>query len=190
LGQCEVECGGFTAFRESLIYSSGDRLWSIYPSALKAGLHRMYPAWTSQQIETYSKTHLINNDTGLGEVLFGESDYPGVDYRGRGLLHMTWFATYQDYKQASGIDVISDPSKVQNDSYAASDSSGWFWSTRSINAPADRNDVKGVTKIINPALKDFTRRKDAAKRAFAQLNKGGHPCKSGWDSTLTVGNGW
>lgn len=189
-GQCEVECFGFTAFREDLTYRDGDRLWTTYKTALKAGLHRLHPDWTLPQMENYSKTHLTNNDTELGEVLFGDSEYPGRDYRGRGLLHMTWIATYKQYKQASGIDVVSDPSKVQNDPYVATDSSAWFWGTRSINSPADANNVEGVTKIINPALKDFSRRKAAAKRAFELLNKGKQPCKQGWVATLTGGNGW
>lgn len=190
LGQCEVECAGFTEFREDLTYSDGDRLWSIYPTALKAGLQRLYPQWTPSQIETYSKNHLTRNDNELGEVLFGDSDYPGRDYRGRGLLHMTWIATYKEYKKASGIDVVADPSMVQNDPYTATYSSAWFWSTRSINAQADSNNVRRVTKIINPALKDFERRRAAAKRAFTQLNAGNNPCKSDWNATLTTENGW
>ncbi len=189
-GQCEVECGGFTAFRESLTYSDGGRLWSIYRTALKAGLQRLHPQWTPDQIESYSKNTLTNNDSELGEVLFGDSDHPGLDYRGRGLLHMTWISTYKEYKQFSGIDVVANPNKVQNDSYVAADSSSWFWEARSINAQADRNDVKRVTKIINPALKDFERRKAAAKRAFEQLNAGTNPCKHDWISTLTTEKGW
>ncbi|MFM0594430.1 glycoside hydrolase family 19 protein [Paraburkholderia dilworthii] len=190
LGQCEVECAGFTAFRENLNYSDGDHLWATYPSALKAGLHKSHPEWTTAQIEDYSKHHLTHNDSGLGEVLFGDTEYPGRDFRGRGLLHMTWLDTYKEYKQASGNDVIADPTKVQNDPAVAADSSAWFWNTRSINAKADQNNVKGVTRIINPALKDFARRKAAAKRAFAQLNKGKQPCSHDWDSTSTTENGW
>ncbi|WP_090683973.1 glycoside hydrolase family 19 protein [Paraburkholderia phenazinium] len=190
LGQCEVECGGFTAFRENLNYTDGDHLWATYPSALKAGLHKSHPEWTSAQIEDYSKTHLTHNDSGLGEVLFGDSEYPGRDYRGRGLLHMTWLDTYKEYKQASGNDVVTDPAQVQNDPSIAADSSAWFWNTRSINEKADQNNVKGVTKIINPALKDFARRKAAAKKAFVQLNKGQQPCSNDWASTSITENGW
>lgn len=165
-------------------------MWSIYRTALKAGLQRLHPQWTPDQIESYSKNTLTNNDSELGEVLFGDSDHPGLDYRGRGLLHMTWISTYKEYKQFSGIDVVANPNKVQNDSYVAADSSSWFWEARSINAQADRNDVKRVTKIINPALKDFERRKAAAKREFEQLNAGTNPCKHDWISTLTTEKGW
>ncbi|MDR6381951.1 glycoside hydrolase family 19 protein [Paraburkholderia caribensis] len=190
LGQCAVECGGFTAFRESLYYTNGDRLWATYPTALKAGLHRLHPTWSLPQIEDYSKRNLIRNDAELGEVLFGDEEYPGRDYRGRGLLHMTWLGTYKQYKMASGIDVADDPSKVEHDSFVAADSSAWFWNSHAISTSADANNVRGVTKVINPAMKDFALRKDATKRAFEHLNKGQQPCKHDWESTLTGENGW
>ncbi|CAB3790922.1 hypothetical protein LMG28614_03196 [Paraburkholderia ultramafica] len=189
-GQCEVECGGFTAFKEDLFYRDGDYLWNTYHSSLTAGLKRMHPDWTQHQIQIYAKNDLVRNDNGLGEVLFGDNQYPGQDYRGRGLLHMTWLATYKQYKQASGIDVAADPKKVQSDPYVAADSSAWFWSVNGINSFADANNVHNVTHKINPALKDFARRKAAAKRAFELLNKGVQPCKSNWDSMLTAGSGW
>jgi predicted chitinase len=189
-GQCDVECAGFTAFRENLNYSNGTRLWSTYHSALTIGLRRLHPTWLPAQIENYAKKQLIHNDNELGEVLFGDNEYPGRDYRGRGLLHMTWLATYKEYKLASGIDVVEDPNKVQNDPSVAVDSSAWFWSSRSINAKADANDARGVTRAINPALKDFARRKAAAIRTFAALNRGRQPCKHNWDSTTTAENGW
>jgi predicted chitinase len=190
LGQCEVECAGFTKFREDLTYRSGDDLWNIYRSALKAGLQRLRPEWTIEQIEAFSKKNLVNNDQQLGEVLFGDRRYPGRDYRGRGLLHMTWLATYEKYKAASGIDVVDEPDKVESDQHVGSDSSVWFWSVNSINSQADVNNVKGVTRIINPALRNLDRRKMVAARAFAYLNKRGEPCCRDWNSSLKTENGW
>ena len=103
---------------------------------------------------------------------------------------MTWLGTYKQYKMASGIDVADDPSKVENDSFVAADSSAWFWNSHAISTSADANNVRGVTKVINPAMKDFALRKDATKRAFEHLNKGQQPCKHDWESTLTGENGW
>jgi predicted chitinase len=189
-GQCEVECGGFTAFRESLRYSDGNRLWAIYNTALRNGLHRLHPDWTVAQMETYTKTHLVDNDSELGVVLFGDDAYPNRDYRGRGLLHLTWLASYSEYQQATGLDIVDDPALVESNWHAATNSAAWFWAGRKINQQADANNAKGVTRIINPALKDFERRKAAARRAFVIINKGGQPCKHHWDSTITGANGW
>jgi predicted chitinase len=190
LGQCSVECAGFTAFRESLWYTDGDRLWITYKSALSIGLKRLHPDWSSSQIEQYAKAHLIRNDSDLGIVLFGTNAYPSVDYRGRGLLHLTWHENYERYKTWSGIDVVSDPSKVESDWHVAADSSAWYWSMRAIGPCADTNDVKEVTRKINPALKDLERRRNATKRAFHVINQGGLPCRSEWDSTLNGEHGW
>lgn len=189
-GQCEVECGGFTAFRENLRYKDGNRLWDIYRSALAAGLKRIHPDWVTPQMEQYTKTHLINNDPELGVVLFGDNANPLVDYRGRGLLHLTWYDNYARYKEASNIDVVADPLKVETDRHVATDSSAWYWTNHAISQSSDRNNVKAVTKKINPALKDFGRRKAAAKLAFSIINQGRMPCSQDWSSTLTGGNGW
>jgi predicted chitinase len=190
LGQCEVECGGFTAFREDLRYRDGNRLWDIYRSALIAGLKRIHPKWSMLQMEQHTKTHLVNNDTELGIVLFGDKTNPSLDYRGRGLLHLTWHENYAQYSSASNVDVVSNPLKLESDRQVATDSSAWYWSNRGISQAADRNDAKSVTKKIKPALKDFERRKSAAKLAFATINQGRNPCKQEWDSTLKGENGW
>ena len=189
-GQCEVECLGFTKFREDLRYTDGTRLWNIYRSALTAGLTRLHPEWSKLQIEQYSKTHLVKNDSELGVVLFGDSSNPLVDYWGRGLLHLTWHENYERYKTSSNIDVVSDPLKVENNRRVATDSSAWYWSSRKISQSADANDVKGVTRKINPALKGFDGRKNATKRAFIVINQGCAPCKMEWDSTLVESRGW
>ncbi|WP_414444192.1 glycoside hydrolase family 19 protein [Burkholderia sp. 22PA0106] len=190
LGQCEVECNGFTEFRENLRYIDGERLWATYKTSLTHGLKRLHPEWTMDQIKSYAKTNLIKNDSELGEVLFGDDSHPGKDYRGRGLLHVTWRSTYGEYAQASGVDVTTSPDMLQNDPDIATDSAAWFWQSRSINTHADTNDVRAVTRAINPALKDFSRRKDAVKRAFSILNQGSEPCSERWNSTLDQKNGW
>ncbi|MBJ9941709.1 glycoside hydrolase family 19 protein [Burkholderia multivorans] len=189
-GQCEVECGGFTVFRENLRYKDGNRLWDIYRSALTAGLKRIHPDWETPQMEQYTKTHLINNDQELGVVLFGDNANPLVDYRGRGLLHLTWHDNYARYKETSNIDVVADPLKVEADRHVATDSSAWYWANHAISQASDSNNVKAVTKKINPALKDFGRRKAAAKLAFSIINQGRMPCSQDWSSTMTGENGW
>ena len=189
-GQCEVECGGFTTFRESLYYPDGDRLWRMYKSAITSGLTRTHPTWTSAQMEQYTKSVLVRNDAELGKVLFGDSQYPNNDYRGRGLLHLTWLENYAAYKKFSGNDVTKTPSLVENDAHIAADSSGWFWATRRINESADKNNPVPVTKPISPALVDIDRRRSATRKAFLAINQGREPCKKNWDSTLNSGHGW
>ncbi|CAB3762927.1 hypothetical protein LMG29542_04458 [Paraburkholderia humisilvae] len=190
LGQCDVECAGFTAFKEDLFYKDGDKLWGTYPSPLKNGLNRLHPDWTDAQIESYAKAHLIRNDPELGIVLFGDSAYPNCDYRGRGLIHLTWLENYRRYKEYSGVDVVTDPLRLEYDKAVAADSAGWFWSMHSINQHADANNPKKVTTMINPGLKKLIERKAASQRVFSKLNNGCEPCRAQWEATATGANGW
>jgi len=190
LGQASVECTNFTSFEESLIYRDGHRLWGIYHSALVAGLHRLNPTWTEAQMRSYTETHLANNDTELGKVLFGNSQCPDVDYRGRGPLAVTWDTTYRAYQTESGTTVMPNPRLFATDSSIGCDSSAWFWENNGISAPAGRNSLHDVTHIINKALLRMHDRGSMAKRAFTLLNGGNNPCAEKWQNALTVANGW
>jgi len=190
LGQASVECTDFTSFEESLVYRDGHRLWGIYHSALVAGLHRLHPTWTETEMRTYTETHLANNDAELGEVLFGNSQYPDVDYRGRGPLAVTWDTTYNAYQTESGTTVMPNPRLFATDSAIGCDSSAWFWERNGISTPADRNSLHDVTHIINKALLRMHDRGSMAKRAFMLLNGGSNPCAEKWQNGLTVANGW
>jgi predicted chitinase len=148
------------------------------------------PTWTEAQMRTYTETHLANNDPELGKVLFGNAEYPEVDYRGRGPLAVTWDTTYRAYQIASGTTVMPNPRLFATDSAIGCDSSAWFWENNGINAPADRNSLHDVTKIINKALLRMHDRGNMAKRAFTLLNGGNNPCAEKWQKALTVANGW
>jgi predicted chitinase len=141
-------------------------------------------------MEKYTKAHLVGNDKELGAVLFGDDASPGRDYRGRGLLHLTWLENYRRYKNFSGIDIVSDPAKLERDRRAATDSAAWFWSSNSINEASDENNPEVITKIVNPGLKEFARKQDAARRAFEIINNGRQSCRHRWDVTSTGENGW
>ncbi|WDD90253.1 hypothetical protein Bsp3421_000075 (plasmid) [Burkholderia sp. FERM BP-3421] len=190
LGQASVECTNFTSFEESLVYRDGSRLWGIYHSALVAGLKRLNPTWTEPQMRAYTETHLANNDQELGKVLFGNAQYPDVDYRGRGPLAVTWDSTYRRYQDESGNSAMPNPRLLATDSAIGCDSSAWFWRTNGINEPADRNSLHDVTHIINKALLRIRDRGNMAKRAFVLLNDGKNPCSERWQGALTASNGW
>lgn len=83
---------------------------------------------------------------------------------------MTWFSTYMECKQASGVNVAADSDLMQSDPVVAADSSAWFWSIRHINTPVDTNNASGVAKLTNPEQFGFDQREAAVERAFEQLN--------------------
>lgn len=76
----------------------------------------------------------------------------GVRFKGRGLVQLTGRANYARYGQAIGRDLTSDIDKaraVATDPELAVDVACWFWETRNLNALADADDVKAITRRIN-----------------------------------------
>jgi putative chitinase len=81
----------------------------------------------------------------LGNTQVGD----GKRFKGRGLIQLTGRANYQKFKDDSGIDVIANPDLVANDPKLSAMASGFFWNSRNLNALADKDDVKAITKKIN-----------------------------------------
>lgn len=87
----------------------------------------------------------------------------GYKFRGRGLIQLTGRASYQAYKNYSGIDVINNPDQASTIKIAL-DIAGWFWKTKALNALADKNDIYSITKKINGGTNGLADRK--AKLAY------------------------
>lgn len=80
----------------------------------------------------------------LGNVFPGD----GVKYRGRGLIQITGRANYRQCSEALGVDFTCYPELLEGADMACR-SAAWFWSSRGLNALADKQDFKLITKRIN-----------------------------------------
>ncbi|MFS7384655.1 glycoside hydrolase family 19 protein [Rahnella inusitata] len=175
LGQIGIETQRLTKLKESLYYTSGDRLWGIYYSLLNAGLKRRFPTYSEEQRKQYTKDHLVRNEDELAQTLF-PSNYEGMDYRGRGLIHLTHEENYNKYKIFSENDVITNPKIIETNSALAVDSACWYWSKfANINPLADADNLSMVTYKINAARLEMAARgtiKDLAINYIKQNNIG------------------
>lgn len=72
----------------------------------------------------------------------------GVRYKGRGLIQLTGRANYERYTKFCGYDVVSNPELLEQP-LGATKSSMWFWQQHGLNALADKDDVRAVTRRIN-----------------------------------------
>ncbi|WP_339015053.1 glycoside hydrolase family 19 protein [Aeromonas popoffii] len=165
LGQGKHETKRFTAFRESLVYRSytAESLYSMAPTAINNGFARKGLSLSRDEKMDYIKRHLLNNDAGYGEHAFGSNEFPGKDYRGRGLLHLTHAENYRLCALATGLNIYSNPELVESDMSSIVLSGFWFWSSNNLGSIADSNvnhldKVKKITKIINPGLKGLEER--------------------------------
>ncbi|MFM5185379.1 glycoside hydrolase family 19 protein [Aeromonas veronii] len=105
----------------------------------------------------------MNNDAGYGEHALGSNEFPGKDYRGRGLLHLTHAENYRLCALVTGLNIYSNPELVESDMPSIVLFGFWFWETNKLGVIADSSvssldKVKKITKIINPGLKGLEER--------------------------------
>lgn len=75
----------------------------------------------------------------------------GQRFKGRGLIQLTGRANYREYGQHCGRDFehADDPALVASDPALAVDVAGWYWWRRKLDAWADRDDLREVTRRVN-----------------------------------------
>ena len=99
-----------------------------------------------------------------------EKNYHG--YQGRGLLQLTFEDTYRRYGAHVGHDFLKDHKSDLETPRWAADSAGWFWTRgkkTNLNTLADKNDLLGISALINGAFNGFDQRRSHLKLAFKTL---------------------
>lgn len=163
IAQMGNESGGFTKLVESLDYASG-ALVGVF------GSHRI----TQQQADQYGRTdsHPANQEA-LANILYGgewgkenlgnTEPGDGWKFRGHGLKQITGRENHLKCGEALGLDLITNPELLLQDSNAAM-SGGWFFVSR--GCLKHTGDVVAVTRLINGGsigLKDRQARYEKAK---------------------------
>jgi predicted chitinase len=105
--------------------------------------------FTPSQAKVYArKPEMIGSRVYAGRMGNGdEASRDGYRYRGRGLIQLTGKSNYRKFSQWIGDDVVSQPDFVAS-KYAVY-SAVYYWVSNNLNAIADINDIKQVTKIVN-----------------------------------------
>lgn len=104
-----------------------------------------------------------------GRLDLGNTDPgDGAKYKGHGWIMVTGKSNHMAMARHFGIPFESIVAWLMTYEGAAR-SAGFFWYSRSCNAWADKDDVEGVTRIINGGLNGLAQRVEyvsAVKRAF------------------------
>jgi predicted chitinase len=135
------------------------------------GLRRVFPRYfTAAQAQRYARRpQAIANRVYGGRLGNGDEDSgDGWRYRGRGLIQLTGRSNYRAFAEWLDVDVVAAPDRVAGE--FAVHGAVFFWTLRSLNDPADADDVREVTRRINGGfigLPERMRLLDAAKRALA-----------------------
>ena len=90
----------------------------------------------------------------LGNVMSGD----GVKFKGRGPIQLTGRANYRKYGQQLGIDLESHPEIVALPSVGLMVACK-FWFDNGLNALADQDDLRAITRRINGGYNGFEDRK-------------------------------
>lgn len=152
---------GVGALEGAVILDSGLRLaYFLAQSGHETlGFTRMVEIWgpTAAQRRYEGRADLGNIRTG-----------DGYRYRGRGVLHVTGRDNYRHFGGLIGVDLEGQPDRAAEPAIAMA-VGGAYWTSRRINAAADRDDCEAVTRLINGGLNGFDDRCARLARAKALL---------------------
>lgn len=109
-----------------------------------------------RHVEEIASGTAYEGRTDLGNTRPGD----GPRFKGRGLIQLTGRANYTRFGEAIGrkAEILANPALVASDPALAVEAAGWFWSDRKLNAPADRDDLRLITRRINGGLNGLAQR--------------------------------
>lgn len=111
---------------------------------------------------------IASGDAYEGRVDLGNTEAgDGRRFKGRGLIQLTGRANYRAFGEAIGVDLLGgdNPQRVATDPRLAVEVACWFWQARGLNALADNNDARAVTRRINGGLNGLADRLRQLDRA-------------------------
>jgi len=163
MAQVLHESGGLTIQFENLNYSA-ERLPVVWPKRFKPG----GPLDAADYAHNPEK--LANEVYGgrMGNTAPGD----GFTYRGRGLLQLTGKESYQaathDLREIEpeAPDLVAEPDQAVGAGWCLQ-VAAYEWVAKGCNAPADADDVRRVTKLINGGLIGLAERVEWLRRCRA-----------------------
>lgn len=155
LAQIAHESGELAYTEENLNYRAS-ALLSVFPKYFNSSTAPLY-AGKPQKIAN----RVYANRLGNGSEASGD----GWKYRGRGFIQLTGKSNYEKYKAFCGYDVVKNPDLLSGQPGCIR-SACWFWHTHKLNASADHNDLKAITKAINGGTNGLSSRQTYLTRAL------------------------
>lgn len=143
---------------ENLMYSK-ERLLKVFPKYFNTENVENY-MWRPMMIAN----KIYGDRMGNGPMGSGE----GYKFRGRGYIQLTGKDNYKALSDAVGVDFVTNPDKLLTEANSMI-AAIWFWTKRNLNAYADKDDVKTITKKINGGyhgLKERTKWVNHYKQEF------------------------
>jgi putative chitinase len=138
MAQCAAETGGFNVVRESLTYTTAERLRKVWPARFRNK--------TDAQL-----SHLLRNPVALGDAVYmnrmgNTMPGDGYNYRGGGFLQTTGKSAVAKYCAVCGISISPD---ILDDIPTTLRFACVEWVESKCNDWADENSLVKVSRAIN-----------------------------------------
>lgn len=162
LGQVAHESGGFKHTRESLYYSTAERIQAVWPSR--------FP--TVESAEPYAR----NPAKLAGKVYSGRmgntSEEAAANFIGRGFLQLTGYNNYRAFATDMRCpEVMEDPSLVEG--RFAFETALWFFQKNGLFAIADEgvtdDTIKRITRRVNGGYHGLDDRTQQTNKIYGWL---------------------
>lgn len=156
MAQCAHESMHFTRLKENLNYSDNGLL-RVFP--------KYFPTAEIAKQFQYKPVEIANrvysNRMGNGPEESGD----GWKFRGRGLIQLTGKNNYTKCSQDISLDIVNNPDLLLSVGGAVK-SALWFWKKNNLNQYADKEDIVGMTKVINGGTNGLQSRLDLYQQAI------------------------
>jgi len=157
MAQLAWESAGFRALVENLNYRNPEVLDRTFKSV--QGIDHARRLIEAGPVAIGNLVYA--NKLGNGSVESGD----GFRYRGRGFIMTTGRSNYASVATYSKIDVVGNPDLLGTPEQAAV-AARCFWEDRHVNAAADADNVREVTRVVNgPALHGLDGRTELLHKA-------------------------
>lgn len=153
-----VESNNLQDVEEGLYYKDPLRLATIFRRVFDVNKNKQIDGPDIEAARPYAR-----NPKALSKVLYN-------GFHGRGLIQITWEDNYRAYGNSVGVDIVNNPDLLLEPEHAVG-SACWFFRTKGCFVPADRGDMDGATRIVNPAMMHAAERRTAFFQCLRILSK-------------------
>ena len=115
-------------------------------------------------LEEYASGAAYEGRKDLGNVVKGD----GRRYKGRGVIQLTGRHNYRKYGRLIGVDLENNPTRAAEPEISLR-TAAEFWKQNNLNALADRDDVRAITRRINGGFNGLQDRMNKLARAKRSL---------------------
>lgn len=158
MAQIAHESAHFNRLEENLKYS-GERLWELFRKYFNDQAEAQSFARQPEKIAN----RIYGGRMGNGDEASGD----GWRYRGRGFIQLTGRDNYREIGRRIGVDLEANPDLVATDLSVALKASCAYWDWKKLNALADADDIRGITRQINGGYVGLADRQKLLDRAKA-----------------------